>query len=183
MKKVLLFFVSVIMLGACENMQDTKIQAEIPINKANQPDSNKGQIPSDNPATMMAIENEKYTWKDLDQYYRTDMQKEKDQGYFKNLKNSTFGHLVNIFKIAEQAPDNVIAYYVEEQSAMPYTPYSNEFVTCLKALKGYWTDAKINEMAKQRYENTQYYYANNSIWKSKWAVEKSKYEILLGDIN
>lgn len=138
-----------------------------------------GHIPSDNPVTMMIHDNTNYTWKDVDAYYKGAMQQEKEQPYFKNLRNLAFHALVAVFKMPEYAPVEIIAFYVEEQAAMPYTPFVDEFVKCLDKLDGHWSKEKIQGFAQERYEKTKSYYLKNEIWKSKWENEKGKYDALL----
>lgn len=176
MKRIVPLIFGMGLLIACNSQQDS-IKLEIPKNM--QVKSGAGQIPSDNPVTMMVINSKNYTWEDVDAYYKGAMQQEKEQPYFKNLKNLAFTMLVNVFHLTEQAPNEVVAYYVEEQAAMPYTPFVAEFVKCLDKLDGYWSDEKIQKFAQDRYDKTKSYYLNNEIWKSKWENEKGKYDALL----
>ncbi len=181
MKKIFFLFLTIALFNACENAQNATIEAGIPLDKVAPTDTNKGQIPADHPIMNMCIERENYTWRDIDRYYRTEMQQDKDKSYFKNVKNVAFNVLVTVFSLTEQAPPEVIAYYVEEQAAIDNTPFANEFVTCLKALKGYWPEAKITAVAQQRYEKTQAFYANSSIWQPRWEAHKSRFAVLLAD--
>ena len=162
---------------SCSNRQDN-LQIEIP-HAAKLPPEGAGQIPSDNPVMMMTYNSANYTWRDMDAYYRNVMPQENEKHYFKNLKNMAFANLVNVFKLPEQAPAEVVAYYVEEQAAMPYTPFVSEFTKCLDKLDGYWSKDKIRKIAQDRYEKTKSYYLNNKVWKTKWENEKSKYDALL----
>ncbi|GAB4500430.1 MAG: hypothetical protein OHK0019_38740 [Saprospiraceae bacterium] len=176
MKHIVPLLFGMSLLISCNSQQDS-VQLEIPKNM--QAKVGAGQVPSDNPVTMMVINQKNYTWEDVDAYYKGAMQQEKDQPYFKNLKNLAFTMLVNVFHLTEQAPNEVIAYYVEEQAAMPYTPFVAEFVKCLDKLDGYWSEEKIQKFAQDRYEKTKSYYLNNEIWKSKWENEKGQYDALL----
>lgn len=177
MKQYLFFLLATLLSISCNTRQDN---LQIEISKTTKlPPEGTGQVPSDNPVMMMTYSRSNYTWRDLDAYYRGNMQQESEKHYFKNLKNLAFSNLVNVFNLPDQAPAEVVAYYVEEQAAMPYTPFVAEFVKCLNKLDGYWPKGKIRQFAQDRYEKTKTYYLNNEIWKTKWENEKSGYEALL----
>lgn len=180
MKNILLLFTMATMLS-CTNPQDNNLQLEIPASK--QLVQGTSQIPADNPVSAMALDNTRYTWADLDNYYRTTLPSEKDKAYYKNLKNMAFSMLVNVFDLPEKAPKEVVAFYVEEQAQMPYTPFVNEFVICLIQLQGYWPEEKIQRCALDRYEKTKAYYLKNEIWRAKWTDEQTKYTPLLAVAN
>jgi hypothetical protein len=138
-----------------------------------------GGIPREHSIIVMTLENNSHTWKDLDQYYRnTLLVKEQQTDYFKNAKNVAFSILVNVFKIHETAPVEVVEYYVEEQTAMPYTPFSKEYVLCLEKLRETWGSPKVIQYAQKQYQNTELYYEQNSLWRDKWNQEKSRYQPL-----
>jgi len=176
MKNYIYFLLIVSSLSACSNGNKDKIQVDIA--NAQAPTVGAGKIPADDPVTLMAMNYTNYSWKDVDAYYRGDMMKETNKPHFNNIKNNAFCMLVSKFNLPEQAPKEVIAYYVEEQSAMKYTPCSTEFMACLEKLRGYWPEDKIQNTAKNRYEKTKEYYLTGN-WKDYWEQEKSQFEVLL----
>lgn len=175
--KLFLFCFSVLLFIACSNPKTEPVAADIPT--PNQPRQDMGVIPSDAQIYTFARFKDGHTWQEVDNYYRyVVLTNEKDKDYFNGLKNLTFSVLVSIYNLPEHAPQETLAYYVEEQLAMRYTPFAKEYAQCLEKLKGYWPAEKITAAASARYEKTKQYYLMSS-WADKWEAEKEKYAPLL----
>lgn len=180
MKNSLLLLSLAWLLPACHAKQESNIRIfDVPIE--NRTSDFKGKIPTDHPVMLMTMEKSKYSWADLDRYYRDELPREKEKDYYANVKNTAFSVLVGVHGLAEKAPKEVIAFYVEEQSAMPYTHAVEEYVTCLDALRGYWPDDKIRQYAIGRYEKTQSYYQNSTVLQGEWEKKRMQYAPLLGE--
>ncbi len=175
--KHLILFISVFFFTACSDRKSEPVAADISIQ--NRPGQEAGVIPSDAQIYNFARFKDRYSWQDVDNYYRYEvLQNEKDKNYFNGLKNLTFSVLVTVYNLPEQAPQATLAYYVDEQTAMRYTPFAKEYAQCLEMLRGYWPDQKIRQAASGRYEKTRQYYLTTA-WAEKWETEKEKYAPLL----
>jgi hypothetical protein len=175
-----LFALSLAMFAqACANKQADAPQLEIAKSAGSDDENFKGKILSDHPVMMMALHAEKYSWEDLDAYYRAELPKEASSPTYQNLRNMAFTALVSTYDLPSKAPQSVVAFYVDEQSAIAYSPAVKEYLRCLDALVGYWPTEKIKQSALDRFEKTKRYYQENALWQKDWEAKKSKYEPLL----
>jgi hypothetical protein len=168
---ILLFFIT-----SCTSKQDDALKLDVPANKV--VDNQKGTIPASHAVFQIGMDESK-TWVDMDQYYKNELPKEKAYSYYNNVKNAAFSMLVNNYQLTQNAPKEVIAFYIEEQANMPLTSFSKEFMLCLQQMKGIWPMEKIKQYAADRYEKNKQYYLNDQVLKDKWESVKSKHEPLL----
>jgi len=126
-----------------------------PIKKNVQPPSNNDEPnPPEIPPNIPSLEKiiffpKDHSWKDLDEFYREEMPKHEGLPYYENLQNIFFYHLSTQFSLCEEANQERIAFYLEEQAKLNYVVNFREYSKCLLALQGYWTNAKIKSMAHE----------------------------------
>lgn len=137
----------------------------------------KGVIPSDIGLNAIALHPDKYSWRDLDVFYRDVVLKLSEESYFENLKKTTIWHMVKQFGLVENADLKTIEFYTLEQQAIDWVD-ADVFIKCLEKLKGVWPDDYLKLFCKEKYEKdkafiTQYFGG------ARWEKERVKYEPLL----
>lgn len=112
----------------------------------------QGVIPSDIGLNQIALNPGQYTWKDLDNFYRTVVLKHSAETYFVSLQKATIGHLVNQFNLLENADLNTIEFYVNEQITFDLVD-PEVFIKSLERMKGNWPNEKIKDIAQKKYRD------------------------------
>ncbi len=136
-----------------------------------------GQIPSDIGLHDIVLHPEDHSWKELDSYYRNEVLiKHHNEDYFENLKNAAFWHLIEQFKMLEQADPETIAFYVNQQLQAKRINNIDIFLMSLEKLKGVWSNEKIAHAAMSRYQKNIDYINANFQYPTK-ELERTGYDL------
>lgn len=103
------------------------------------------------------------TWKDIDQFYREKFLQQKETPGYLNLQQIILAHLISSpnSHFLEEAPQETIAYYVDEMANMERLLQPELIARCLPILSGYWDEAKIQTVASQVYHKAIAYIHKN----------------------
>ncbi len=160
MKKILLFVCLSAYISSCT--KDTKLAHKTKMaekeakmaqfaedTKLNSTKRPKEAVPSDIGLEEIAPDPEHHTWKDLDKYYKeVILVQHLDKDYTSNLKNRTFFHLIEGYKMNEKADLETIEFYINEQAKMPYLAQPKMLSLCLERMKGHWEESRIAQLAE-----------------------------------
>lgn len=78
---------------------------------------------------------DQHTWQDLDRYYREELPKYEGEHFYENLKSKLFFHLIEQFRIDEEADIESVSYYTREQFASDFLVAPHLFVRCLERMR------------------------------------------------
>jgi hypothetical protein len=137
----------------------------------------KGVIPSDIGLNAIILHPDKYSWRDLDVFYRDVVLGLSEESYFESLKKATISHMVKQFDMLENADLKTIEFYALEQNKIDWVN-ADVFFKSVEKLKGAWPDEHLKLFCKQKYEKdkkfiTQYF------GEARWEKQQVKYEPLV----
>jgi len=111
-----------------------------------------GIIPKDIDLNEFIQFSDRYTWKDLDNYYLNTLPKHFGKSYYNNLKKATLQHLVDLFDMPKHADKEKLEFYVNEMQSLEWFP-PQPFIDAVSALKNHgWTDGQIRQLVLDRYQ-------------------------------
>ncbi|MFQ5446297.1 MAG: hypothetical protein ACE5FF_05130 [Saprospiraceae bacterium] len=111
-----------------------------------------GVIPKDIDLNKFIFSPSRYTWKDLDNYYRNTLPDHLGKSYYGNLRKATLQHLVDVFHMPQYAGKEDIEYYVNEMQDVKLMQPTVFMIACAALKKHGWTDKAIRDLARDRYE-------------------------------
>lgn len=123
-----------------------------------------GIVPTNIEFFKIITNTEENSWQDLDNYYRNDiLVNHKEKGYFNNLKALAIAALTRQFKLLENADNNTVQYYLNEQIEMEFLPESDIFIKYLVKLKdeNLLAPDQFAEISVNRYNKDMDYIQNN----------------------
>lgn len=136
-----------------------------------------GQIPRDVGLNTITLDPGSHSWSDLDKFYKGEVLKlHKDTDYFINLKLATIWHLVNQFKMLENADLSIIEFYTNELIEMPFINDTDLFIQALDKMHKKWGAEKVSEIASARYF-TNIEYIETNFDNSKAYLDKHGYDL------
>lgn len=113
----------------------------------------QGVIPSNIGLYEIILDTENKTWRDLDFYYKNEvLKKHQDSDYFQSLSNTVFGHLVNEFKMLEEADTETLEFYINDQMKLGFINNPLNFLVTLDKLEPVWGKSKLKDIAQARYD-------------------------------
>ncbi len=109
----------------------------------------------------LVLQSNQYSWRDFDHYYRVTLpQYHSNQAYTENLKKATISAIIQTGKLAEISDIKVVEWYTEEWLSLPLAD-PDISIKWLRAMKGYWSDIKIQQRALLAHQNLVQYVQEN----------------------
>lgn len=167
---------SQIFFSCAENKLEEEI---IPTSAVDLDDPGYGRIPSSAKIYEYVINSSKYSWKDVDQYYRQDiLVRHKNKSYFDNLRKMTIISLDKTFGITQKANKDKISFYINEIQTLNLIP-PETILHYLESQRGFWKDEKIKKIALKEYEREMLYIKSKLLAPEKFLEKREKaYEAL-----
>lgn len=101
----------------------------------------------------LVLQPTQHSWQEYDHYYRIVLpQYHSNQAYTENLKKATLSGIIQTGKLAEIKDMQVLEWYTEEWLSLPLAD-PDISIKWLQALKGYWSDTKIQQRAVLAHQN------------------------------
>ena len=120
-----------------------------------------GVIPSDLPLHGFTSNPNLHTWKQLDDYYKTEVTvKHRADSYYNNLKKTVIFSLVNQYNLLGTADYRTIDFYAGELLSIDM-PDPNVLLKVFETVKGRWSDQQLGNLAMAKYEGTVAYINDN----------------------
>lgn len=133
---------------SCQEKIDLQTPPNFPLAKQTE---DSGQIPATIGLDTFIFNMEKYSWKDLDQYYRqTLLSSYQNESFSGNLRKATIYHLVNDFNLTEKADFSNNEFYLNELVKLNLIS-PKVFLKLLRKMEGNWADTKVKETAIREY--------------------------------
>lgn len=153
--KNLFFLVCFIVVASISCQQVAKEESNF-TNEMNSPKEDltlpDGVIPKDIDLYEFINFSDRYTWKDLDNYYLNTLPKHFGKSYYSNLKKATLIHLVDVFDMPKYAGKEKLEFYVQEMQLLEWYP-PQTFIEAVSALKDHgWSEEQIRQQALDRYQ-------------------------------
>jgi hypothetical protein len=121
---------------------------------------------------------DRYSFNDVDEFYRNQVEASKNEDFSINLKNHTFSLLWQVYNIDEVADEKTLRFYVNEMMGVPYlnNTSSRALAAILKALKETTgREKEVARLAEKRYvQNMEYIRENFVNWEE--ALEEARQE-------
>lgn len=150
MKNTFLLFLLLSCLAACTKETNRKEINQRPVATPEFVD-----IVSESGLNDFVIFRNDRTWRDLDVFYQSSVEKYKERTEINNLKCAAILSMVNFFKMLDdnsaQATER-IGYYAQEMAGLKNCNPEVLYPMLIR-LQGHWEPAKISQTAKTGYDN------------------------------
>ncbi|GIV32401.1 MAG: hypothetical protein KatS3mg030_703 [Saprospiraceae bacterium] len=143
----------VVALFSCQQVANENSHFASELNRAKEDATlPNGVIPKDIDLNEFINFSDRYTWKDLDDYYLNTLPAHFGKSYYNNLKKATIQHLVEVFDMPKYADRDKLEFYVNEMQSFEWFP-PQPYIRAVSALKNHgWTEEQIKQLALERYQ-------------------------------
>lgn len=112
MKNTLLFVLAIIFISSgCSSIESTALIQDRTLIREPRP---KEILPYGHKSNEYATQIGNYSLSDLDDYYRNELSKEKEEAYYNNARKGVISSMVQAYGLAEKGDDKSIAFYLNE---------------------------------------------------------------------
>ncbi len=93
---------------------------------------------------------DKYTWSDLDHYYRDSLPNQRNNPHDHQLRSLSIAFMFKEFDMAQLGSRSDLEYYFNEISSMEHYFDPEVIALCLDGLSSHWTDLRVATTAKEQ---------------------------------
>jgi len=93
---------------------------------------------------------DKYTWSDLDGYYRDSLPNQRNSPHYQQLRSLSIAFMFKEFDMAQFGRRSDLEYYFNEISSMDHYFDPEVVALCLDGLSSHWSDQRVASAAKEQ---------------------------------